>query len=308
MKQTKIVFILALIIGLVSGCESDNQNSEESTDQILERIENNYNLSYNLFEKLQLEISPDSIIELREASATKNIFIENIDNVSIEIFPNEVEVISSSLVLDYIPMPFGGDAKELLKVNLNNDEPFIDVVDEYSEAVLSLAEQQNSASDGHKEWVILQSNATGQDLENISFNFEEVSNLIALHLTLMNPNFSDEEITEQIDEFLSENETSAILVGLLLPAIQPPRDPSLGTPFETALTDWLDANVNPAIPGGMNSNITRKIQAIVYLAGLHTLILEDFPNNNVDMVSLSVLHARYRAAILMSASEMWDHR
>jgi hypothetical protein len=68
---------------------------------------------------------------------------------------------------------------------------------------------------------------------------------------------------------------------------------------------WLNANAGQAINGGLNRDIIRRIQANIYLAGLHTVVLDEYPGNNQDMASLSVLNARYRAALLMASAEMW---
>ena len=96
---------------------------------------------------------------------------------------------------------------------------------------------------------------------------------------------------------------------MLLPAIQKIREAGAtesDDQFGTSMKAWLDGPVEQAINGGLNRDIIRRIHATVYLAGLHALITKEYSGTTVDNASLSILHARYRAALIAGSATVWD--
>ena len=69
---------------------------------------------------------------------------------------------------------------------------------------------------------------------------------------------------------------------------------------------WLDGPIAKALNGNLDRDIIRRVQAVSYLAALHTIILEDYEGTNEDIASLSTLHARYRSALIVATEALWD--
>jgi hypothetical protein len=71
------------------------------------------------------------------------------------------------------------------------------------------------------------------------------------------------------------------------------------------MINWLGGTKALTGDAGLDRDIIRRIQSSAFLAGLHTLLLQQYPKDNQDMASLSIIHARYRASLIMTYEELW---
>jgi len=56
--------------------------------------------------------------------------------------------------------------------------------------------------------------------------------------------------------------------------------------------------------GRLTRDIKSRLKANIYLSGMHSVILKEYPQYSLEIASLADLNARYRAAYLMASAEM----
>ena len=311
---TSIVMVGAIIF---SGCEDAVETGlteAEITQQILDRIEKNEGISYNMFQLLNERITADSLMLYKREASAKADFIETVTRNSDDYFNEVVESGISEFNISTIPTPFAGDAEAALKMLVARDSAF---VDDYSNFILKQLEEQ-ADKDDHRQWIVVDaisssetpSSAKPKPTETISLNYEKMKFLVSIAQTILNDQSeTDGGIWKTVNFALDDDDISPVAIGMLLPAVQKIREAAATEPVEpfgTAMNSWLDGPITQAINGGLNRDIIRRIHATVYLAGIHALISEEYAGTSVDMASLSVLHARYRAALIAGSATVWD--
>lgn len=316
----RITLILLASVLFLAGCEEDTESvlsEAELVRHTLDRIANNETISADLFSTLE-QIHADSIKRLKAGSKTKEMFVSAMADQTADFFSGVVGEQEADFAITSIPMPFSGEAEITLKGLAFQEQPsappYLDIPGDYSAAILKEIGAQQAA--GHDEWIPLLSyntgSAEGESLptESISLNFDKIKMLATVpHTVLMDPALSDEETVATLNDILSSHDIPPVAIALLLPAVQKIRDGASAQstdPFNAAMVAWLDETVDPAIGGGLDRDIIRRIQATAYLAGLHTLVRSEYENANQDLASLSILHARYRATVIMTAQEVWE--
>lgn len=322
MKRTYSLLAMVVATVLLLSCEESDETieramtDEEAVQQVLDRIEKNEGISYDLFGVLGDRMDPDSIARLKAASKTKEGFVDILTTQTKAYFEEIVEENKTDFHISATPTPFSGEAEITLKGLASREElsapPFLDIVGDYSQVILKEVQGQ-VAAEGGKEWILIDSYETStatreMPAESISLNFTKVEMLATVpHTVIMNLELTDEEVLETLNDILADHDIPPPAVAMLLPAVQKVREAASASsePFGNAMEAWLDGTVDPAIGGGLDRDIIRRIQATVFLAGLHTLILQGYPNANQDMASLSILHARYRAALIVATEELW---
>jgi hypothetical protein len=320
MKLWNLVIGTMVATVMLMSCEDSNlervMTDAEAERHVLDKIEKNEGISYNLFNTLE-QIGADSLKRLKSASPSKADFISLLGDQTLAYFDDVVKMSKADFAIAAPPTPFAGEAEITLKVLAGREEtagaaPSLNHVDDYSKHILKLIEEQ--ADDGHKDWILLSSFQTGSSeprqlpTETFSLNYEEIKMLATVpHTVILNPELSDEEVLKTLNDIMNSHDIPPVAIALLLPAVQKVREAASSSkePFGDAMIAWLDETVEPAIGGGLDRDIIRRIQATVFLAGLHTVILPEYPNANQDTASLSVLHARYRAALIMACEELW---
>jgi hypothetical protein len=315
MKNSQFALGTMLAAFFLFSCEEnlDPSKSNKLEQLTLDRIEKNEGISYNLFSTLTEGFDAQALNDLKAASGTKAEFIAAIADQTKKYFPEVVEMSIGDFQIIEIPMPYSGEAEITLKALESRDEldspPYLDFPGDYSNVILKEIETQTE--DGHKDWIIIESYADGTaeakplPQETISLNYEKIKMLATVpHTVFMNMSLTDEQVLVTINEMLISHDIPPVAIGLLLPAVQKIRE-SASTdtePFGTALKTWHDGTVGEAINGGLNRDIIRRVQATAFLAGLHTIVLKEYDNTNQDVASLSILHARFRAAVIGTAS------
>ena len=186
-------------------------------------------------------------------------------------------------------------------------------MDNYSDFILKQIEEQEAKGNNGGILVLSGGNASAasdQPMETISLNYEKIKFLLTIAQTILNDQTqTDGGIWKTVNDVLNTNDVPPVAIGLLLPAVQKVRESAAvepEEPFGTAMNAWLNGPITQAINGGLNRDIIRRIHATVYLAGLHTLITEEYSGTTVDNASLSVLHARYRAALIAGSAAVYD--
>jgi hypothetical protein len=289
--------------------------AQEIEQKVLDKIEKNEGISYDLFRLLGEGVDAETINRLKVASETKEEFVNSMADESDDYFEAVVKMNISDFQITTIPTPYSNAELSLRKFVSQeelNSMPYWDWETSYSNLILEEIEQQ--AADGHKEWIIVESFNDGTSeakplpTESMSLNYAKIKMLTSeIHKVFMNMSLTDEQVLVTINEIMYSHEIPPIAIALLVPAVQKVRDAAAANsePFGDALKVYLDETVGEAINGGLNRDIIRRIHAVAFLAGLHTIILPEYENTNQDVASLSIMHARYRAAIAGASGGVW---
>jgi hypothetical protein len=318
MKHSHLAFMTMVASVFQFSCGESVEpamTAQEIEQRVLDKIEKNEGISYDLFRVLGEGIDPVEINRFKAASSTKEEFINMMADQSDDYFEQVVEMNISDYQITFIPTPFKTvelKVRKLASLAESSSMPYWDWETSYSSLILEEIEKQ--AAGGRNEWVILNglddgtSEAKSLPTEKVSLNYAKIKMLVSeIHKVFMNLSLTDEQVLVTINEMMISHEIPPIAIGLLVPAVQKVREKAASNsePFGDALKAYLDETVSQAINGGLNRDIIRRIQAVSFLAGLHTIILPEYDNANQDLASLSIMHARYRAAIAGASGGIW---
>jgi hypothetical protein len=310
-KNTLTLFTVATLFSLCGCDDGTDPSATDLTKRALDKIEKNENISVAMFNVLGTRMTGDSLQTLRLGSGSKEELVNILASQTEDYFSETVDESPVSFDVTTIPTPFSGEAEITLKLLAGKSADAgaapVDVVDEYSKSILKKIKEQ--AANDHKEWILIQSLGTSLPSETMSLNFESIKFLATIpHQLFLDMQLSDDEVVAELRDILNENDIPPVAIALLLPAVQKFNETSSqsGSAFNDSMTAWLGGPVKQATSGGLDRDIIRRIHATVYLAALHSIILDSYDGTNVDTASLSVLHARYRASIIMSAAGLWE--
>ncbi|HEU5291548.1 MAG TPA: hypothetical protein VFU05_12950 [Cyclobacteriaceae bacterium] len=317
MKHTYVALLTIVAAVLQFGCEESVEQgltAQELEQKVIDKIEKNEGISYDLFRVLGEGVDAETLNRLNAASETQEEFITSVATESDDYFEEVVEMNMSDFKVASIPMPYRSaelKVRKLAGVETANALPYWDWEKDYSALILEEIETQ--AKDGHKEWIIIDSFDEGSTAaksmpsESVSLNYAKVKMMASeIHKVYMNMSLTDEQVLVTINEIMINHDVPPVAIALLVPAVQKVRDAAAKSePFGDALKVYLDETVGEAINGGLNRDIIRRIHAVAFLAGLHTIILPEYDNANQDLASLSIMHARYRAAIMGASGGVW---
>lgn len=317
MKNSHVALLTMVAAVFLFSCEETVEpklTAQEIEQKVLDKIEKNEGISYNLFQILGEGIDAETINRFKIASLTQEEFLTKMADESDDYFESVVEMGMSDFKITSIPMPFKHKAEmKVRKVICDETQaalPYWDWLLDYSALVTTEIEAQAAA--GRKEWIVVSSLDDGKSgpmpTETMSLNFEKIKMLSAeVPKVFMNLSLTDEQVLVTINEIMSSHEIPPVAIALLLPAVQKVREAAAANsePFGAALKVYLDETVGEAINGGLNRDIIRRIHAVGFLAGLHTITLPEYDPANQDLASLSIMHARYRAVIAGASGGIW---
>jgi len=317
MKHSHVALLTMVAAVFQFSCEESvepKMTAQEMEQKVLDKIEKNEGISYDLFHVLGEGVDAVTIGRLKIASSTQEEFVTSIATKSDDYFEEVVEKNMVDFQIKTIPMPYNGLAELQLRkftsLEEQNGLPYWAWEVDYSNLILAEIQKQSAA--GKKEWIIINSLDEGSTHaklanESVSLNFTKIEMLASkIPNVFMNMSLTDEQVLVTISEMMISHEVPPIAVALLVPAVQKVRDAATKSePFGDALKVYLDGPVGTAINGGLNRDIIRRIQAVGFLAGLHTIILPEYDNANQDLASLSIMHARYRATIAGASGGIW---
>jgi hypothetical protein len=319
MKHSHVALLTMVAAVFLFSCEEGDEptmTAQEMEQKVIDRFEKNEGISYGLFQLLGEGVDAETINRFKIASSTQEEFITMMADESDDYFEEVVEMNIADFQVVTIPTPFSGAAELSVRKLAGQDDPnaipYWPWETSYSNMIL--AEIETQADKGHKEWIVVESlhdgTAAARSLptESVSLNYAKIKMLASeIHKVFMNMSLTDEQVLVTINEIMNSHEIPPIAVALLVPAVQKVRDVAKANsePFGDALKVYLDETVGEAINGGLNRDIIRRIQAVGFLAGLHTIILPEYDNANQDLASLSIMHARYRATIAGASGGIW---
>jgi len=319
MKHSHVALLTMVAAVFLFSCEESvepTMTAQEMEQKVLDKIEKNEGISYDLFRVLGEGIDAETINRQLIASSTKEEFINNIADLSDDYFNEVVEMNISDFQIVTIPTPFSGtpelQIRKLAGQETQNALPYWDWETGYSSLILKEIEAQ--AAKGHKDWIIIESLHEGTadpkslPMERVSLNYDKMKMMATeIHKVYMNMSLTDEQVLVTINEMMISHGVPSTAVALLVPAVQKVRDAAAANsePFGDALKVYLDETVGQAINGSLDRDIIRRIHAVSFLAGLHTILLPEYDNANQDLASLSIMHARYRAAIAGASGGVW---
>jgi hypothetical protein len=319
MKNSHVALLTMVAAVFMFSCEESVEptlTAQEIEQKVLDKIEKNDGISYNLFQLLGEGVDAETINRFKIASLTQEEFVTKIADESDDYFEAVVEMNTSDFMITTIPMPYKHKAELKVRKVICNEEqasvPYWDWLLDYSALVTTEIEGQAAA--GRKEWILVsslddgKSGPTPMPSESMSLNFEKIKMLSSeVPKVFMNLSLTDEQVLVTINEIMSNHEIPPVAIALLVPAVQKVREAAAANsePFHAALKVYLDETVGEAINGGLNRDIIRRIHAVGFLAGLHTITLPEYDPANQDLASLSIMHARYRAVIAGASGGIW---
>jgi hypothetical protein len=318
MKYAHVALLTMVASVFQFSCEESPEptvTAQEVEQKVLDKIEKNEGISYGLFQLLTDSVDAETISRFNAASATPGEFVTMMIAESENYFAKVVEMNKSDFQITTIPTPYKNAESSLLQIlsqEEQNELPYWPWELDYSSLIVKEIDAQVAA--GRKEWIIVNSFDDGTSeprqlaQETISLNYAKIKMMASeIHKVFTNMSLTDEQVLVTINEIMISHKIPPTAVALLVPAVQKVRDAAAANsePFGDALKVYLDETVGQAINGGLNRDIIRRIHALAFLAGLHTIILPEYDNANQDIASLSIMHARYRATIAGASGGIW---
>ena len=145
--------------------------------------------------------------------------------------------------------------------------------------------------------------------ENTDLSAEQLKSLAGnLYKTIESDEYTETKRMEEIGKIINRYDLPPVAIALLLPAVQKAQEAAGTAKDETnlAIYNWIDNTIPQPIQGALDRDlIRRKAYALTFLAGLHMLASDNYQNTSQHDASLSILHARYRATLLLTWDELW---
>src|SRR5690606_24200743 len=157
------------------------------------------------------------------------------------------------------------------------------------------AKDAKAASGKRDKWTVVKAYAypDGTTLPipetETAMQYKHITAAIQMAGIILNSTMSDQQQENAIDDLASQANIPSMMNGLLLPAVQHYTD----QPSADPLMEWLNNDVDPAINGGLNRDIIRRVAAAGFLGSLERLIDKSYYNNNPSLASFQLLEAKF---------------
>ena len=307
--KTMMTLCVSLVF-LFSSCEKGT--SVEPTDPkpedpmplALGDISLNQELLTKAYEELSIRLPEDTIKHLRKVSQTRIQFVRNMVQRTKGVFNEVVKSNNDSEAAKFfVKIEVPQDDNRLMELSrlFAGEQQF----DDYAARILK------DAGTGKKQpykWVLIESYSypDGSTLpipkEQASVNYEQIGLAYELKDILISSIMTDEEQQETINELMLQAEIPPLFGALLLPAIQKYTAEPVNDPF----MNWLNAEVNPAINGGLNRDIIRRMTAAGFLGGMEYFVSDAYDNDNQTSASLHLSRARFETTLVFLWNEIWN--
>lgn len=327
MKKIIRSFALASILFIAFSCnENDNlsPDNKPSDEEVLAltiaAIQNNSGIFNEILEETIITVT-DTVKRVKAKSKTREMFIENMDKLTGNIFIGATLPFVQDLQLSTVPQPFAGEAEITLKAIVNQHYATTPVnavlFKEYSDSIIDLIESMEKSGKDNRQLVQFYAGDLGNPVilpeSKTTLNAEQLKFLAKTVYTVMdNSELTEEEKLKDIDKIINRMDLPPVAIALLLPAVQKFKETGSSTaaseePMQLAISKWVDNSIPQPIQGALDRDIIRRrcIMA-TFLAGLHTLATNDYRNTNQNEALLSLMHARYRAMLILTWNELWN--
>lgn len=303
----KKLFILYISIGILFlSCEKEAVvPSGEPADPVtmaLEEIGRNRQLLDKAWETLPGRLPADTIKHLRKISVSRTQFVLKMVQRTQNLFKDVVKSNGDSHAADYyIKIP--DIEPESRSIELSRLYAKEHPLEEYAARLTKDVKESKE-----NEWIIMKSYASpdGADLPisegKATVHDDHILAALRICEIVANPSMSEPEQETAIAELVEKANIPQLMNGLLLPAVQHYTDEPSNDPF----MNWLNTEVNPAISGGLNRDLIRRVAAAGLMASVERVISEDYRNDNQATAYLQLLQARFNTSLIFLWNEMWD--
>ncbi|QEC52686.1 hypothetical protein EDD80_1126 [Anseongella ginsenosidimutans] len=305
----KKLFILCISFAfLFLSCEEETNvppKDPETANPValaLDDIKRNRQLLAKAWETLPGRLPADTIKHLRKISESRAQFVLEMVQRTKGLFKEVIKSNSDSKAADYyIKLPdIDGESRSMELSRLYAEEY---PLEEFA-ARLTKAVKESKAN----KWGILESYASrdGNTLPipqaEATVNEDQILAAIQIGEIVADPSMSEQEQETAIAELVAKANIPQLMNGLLLPAVQHYTDEPSNDPFMS----WLNTEVNPAINGGLNRDIIRRVAAAGLVASIECLVNDQYTNDNQTTASWQLLEARFNTSLIFLWNEVWD--
>lgn len=319
---TKTLSTLIIILIIFSCNENENPapgliSEDKAIALAIDEMIANTSILADLLEETSSVIE-DSVKRIKAKSKTKTSFINNMDILTKDVFKNVIAQHQQKLKLSISPQPFSGEAEITLKSIMSAADAASasppDINSDYSTAIASLIESSAKAGiNSHrvlKSYMMNDGNTRPLSADNTDISTEQLKSLAGnLYKTIESDEYSETKRMEELGKIINRYDLPPVAIALLLPAVQKAQEAAGTAKDETnlAIYNWIDNTIPQPIQGALDRDlIRRKAYALTFLAGLHMLASDNYQNASQHDASLSILHAKYRATLLLTWNEIWN--
>lgn len=195
---------------------------------------------------------------------------------------------------------------DLISKGIDGTAPGQGVLDQFSASIDREIEERGGTGEVHIEsfsWGLSQTGAHTSSpvtLGAIAFVKEELESIIMLHE-------DEDDVDQAIDEFVADHNEHAVLIGLLVPAIQG-RMNNAAAGSQNNLKQLLLASHNHAelILGYTRSEWLQVLRRAILLAGVYVIIQDNFDPQEVDFASITPQRTMYEALSVLIWVSYYD--
>lgn len=302
---------------VASSCNEDEvipKKSEEELAQLTtEKVNANQVVIEDAFVETSNKVTKAAIENALKTSSTKQAFIENMNALVEEVFENEIKSNSEQMASD-VYIKLDGLDGEAIKTTVSEfilDPTSEDPLLGYANRIKSLLDAQ--AATGRSMLTLIEKYVDEEaseaaPAEQVTLNFAKIKIMYDLqtHVIRSGSNGVTAETDSEMDGILAQQGVPPVAIGLLLPAVQKFQNCCAGETSSSPYFNWLYANVNPEINGGLNRDIIRRYNAAGFMGALQMLLSDDYRNDNQDLASMLLLRARYQASLMFIWSDIWE--
>lgn len=307
LKIMKKLFTLCISIAILFlSCEkeagSPTGEADDPMKRALEEIGRNRKVLDQAWAALAQRLPADSIGKIRKSADTRAEFIVEMKGRTQSLFKDAIKSNDPNQRLDYyLKLPDiepDTNAAAISRLFVH-EQPLGEYVARLTRKV------KESKKD---RWVLVKAYRfpDGTTLpipqEQATVNREQLLAAIRIAEIVADPALNEQEQETAIEELVKKAGLPPLTIILLVPAVQKYTEEPSADPF----MNWLNTGVKPAIGGGMNRDIIRRVAAAALLGNLEHLLSGEYRNDNQVSASLQLLENRFNTSLVFLWNEVWN--
>jgi hypothetical protein len=298
----------------IFSCENDPlENENDVLQKILKRIEDNSIMTVETQDRTFaiLELQADLTV-LTNTYKTRESFIAKMEDLTKNVVDESIEQTASGTQWGASVYQWSPSDPTVLKglltesgVGLQGPSPGTGVLDRYSDIV----DDQLARKQG--EQILIDSyslggssTSTNYPREQLTFSFTEIARIKASLESMILQFPKDTDLDREIESFTAANKPSAILISLLIPAVQRVRE--VAGPTKNSYEKMNDLIFGTTAASAERTLWNQQMKQVALLAAVSAIVSDTFNNDDENYASIIPQIEMHHATTVLAWARVYD--